>query len=355
MNLSDFDYYLPPELIAQTALRPRDHSRLLVYNRSKGKIEHKKFYHLPDYLQAGDLLFLNNSKVLPARLLGHKASGGQIEVFLLKVLDRKKNYWQCLVKGRVKAGCQIIFPGGLSAETLVKENDLWQVAFSGKEKCFLKTINRIGQLPLPPYIKRPEAKRSDLKDYQNIYARDDRLGSVAAPTAGLHFTAKLLRRIKEKKVEIVEGTLHVGLGTFQPIKSENISKHLMHGEAVEVSAAAINRIIRAKNSGRRIVAVGTTSARILESLVGFLSIDKKSGRYQSYRGPALKFSTNIFIYPGYQFKMIGALITNFHLPKSSLILLLSALMGRSAVLATYNLAIKKKYRFFSYGDAMLVV
>jgi S-adenosylmethionine:tRNA ribosyltransferase-isomerase len=355
MKLSDFDYNLPTGLIAQQPVYPRDQARLLIYNSKDQKIEHKKFYNIIDYLNKNDVLFLNNSKVFAARLLGHKESGGQIEVFLLKNIDKKKNIWQCLIKGKVKIETEILFSNKLLATVLSINDGINEVSFNFNYNRLIKSLDKIGQVPLPPYIKRDKQKKEDRKNYQTVYAKDNKLGSSAAPTAGLHFTSSLLEKMKNKKIKVIEGTLHVGLGTFKPIKEENILNHTMHSEDIEISTKAINDIIKAKNSGKRIIAVGTTSCRILESLSKYLKINSNTGKYLKYQGPSLKFSTDIFIYPGYKFKITDALITNFHLPKSSLILLISAMIGRDQVMSIYNLAVKKKYRFFSYGDAMLIV
>ena len=355
MKLSDFDYNLPTGLIAQRPVYPRDQARLLIYNSKDQKTEHKKFSNIIDYLNKNDVLFLNNSKVFAARLLGHKESGGQIEVFLLKNIDKKKNIWQCLIKGKVKIETEILFSNKLLATVLSIDNGINEVSFNFDHNKLIKSLDKIGQVPLPPYIKRDKQKKEDRKNYQTIYAKDNKLGSSAAPTAGLHFTSSLFKKITKKKIKIIEGTLYVGLGTFKPIKEENILNHKMHSEDIEISAKAINDIIKAKNSGKRIIAVGTTSCRILESLSKYLKINSNTGKYLKYQGPSLKFSTDIFIYPGYKFKITDALITNFHLPKSSLILLISAMIGRDQVMSIYNLAVKKKYRFFSYGDAMLIV
>ncbi|HPT08482.1 MAG TPA: tRNA preQ1(34) S-adenosylmethionine ribosyltransferase-isomerase QueA [bacterium] len=355
MKLSDFDYNLPLGLIAQKPSQPRDHSRLLIYNRITKKIEHKKFFNIIDYLKPDDVLFINNSKVFSARLIAKKNTGGQVEIFLLKNLDKKKNIWQCLIKGHVKIGLDLFLSSKIQAHIISMADGIANISFNENYLKFIKDLNKIGQVPLPPYIKRNKKNKADIKNYQTVYAQDNKLGSVAAPTAGLHFTTKLLKKIKGYGIKIIAGTLHVGLGTFKPIKTENILDHHMHSEDIEMTALAINNIIKAKNRGQRIIAVGTTSARILESLVTFLKINKLTGKYEKYQGPTLKFSTDIFIYPGYQFKIVDALITNFHLPKSSLILLISALIGLEQTKFIYNLAVKKKYRFFSYGDAMLIV
>lgn len=367
MKLSDFDYKLPKELIAQEPVSPRDHSRLLIYNRETKEIEHKKFYNIIEYLNPGDILFVNNSKVFSARLKAHKKTGGEVEIFLLKNINQEKNIWQCLVGGRVTDGAELILADNLIA-TIIKNDDnanndndgnknndnnngdnnngAHQVIFNKNYPDFLKIIEKIGWTPLPPYIKREKQDKHDLKNYQTVYAKNDKTGSSAAPTAGLHFTDKLLNKIKDKGVEILEGTLHVGLGTFSPIKVDDIEKHKMHSEEVEISQEVLQKIIEAKKEGRRIIAVGTTSVRILESIFGNSHKDPKD---------STTFSTKIFIYPGYKFQVVYGLITNFHLPKSSLIILISALIGREKTLEIYSQAIKQKYRFFSYGDAMLII
>jgi len=355
MKLSDFAYNLPLGLIAQKPIYPRDHSRLLIYNRQTRKIEHKKFFNIVDYLKPDDVLFINNSKVFAARLIVKKITGGQVEIFLLKNLDKKKNIWECLIKGHVKVGLDLFLSAKIKARVILMSDGISQVSFDETYPKFIKNLSKIGQVPLPPYIKRDKKNKADIINYQTVYAQDNKLGSVAAPTAGLHFTEELMQKIKCQGVKVVEGTLHVGLGTFKPVKTENILDHHMHSEDIEITALAINNIIKAKNQGQRIIAVGTTSARILESLTAFLKIDNTTGKYEKYQGSALKFSTDIFIYPGYQFKMIDALITNFHLPKSSLIMLVSALIGLEQTKFVYDLAVKEKYRFFSYGDAMLIV
>lgn len=355
MKLSDFNYNLPKEFIAQKPASLRDHSRLLIYNNKTEEVEHRKFYNLIDYLKPGDILFINNSKVFSARLQSFKETGGQVEIFLLKVIDKKKNIWEVLLGGKIKLEQELIINQDLKARVINKKEGVWQVSFNQSYQYLLDNLDKIGQTPLPPYIKRNTAKKEDLLDYQTIYADDNKIGSSAAPTAGFHFTEKLFSEIKAKGVEVLEGTLHVGLGTFSPIKSENILDHTMHSEAVELRSDIINKLIVAKNNKQRIIAVGTTSARILESLTAFLEEDKTTGKYLKYKKiEDLFFSTDIFIYPGYKFKMINGLITNFHLPKSSLLLLVSALIGREKILQIYAEAISKKYRFFSYGDAMLI-
>lgn len=340
LKTNDFDYHLPLELIAQKPIRPRDHSRLLLLNKRNGKIEHKHFYNLIDYLRSGDLLVLNNSKVFPARLIGNKKkTGGKIEIFLHH--DLGKGIWECLIGGRIKEGTLVEFPHKLIAEIIKNNNDgTWKVKFNSSGSKFFSLINKIGLVPLPPYIKRNGKSLSDKTNYQTVFAADNKVGSVAAPTAGLHFTKNLLKKIKAKGVIIKYVTLHVGLGTFSPVKTEKIKKHKMHFEFASISADTIKTIIKTKKVGGRIIAVGTTSCRTLESL------DLHNGQQS--------FWTDIFIYPGYKFKVVDALVTNFHLPKSTLIMLISALAGKKNVDFAYKEAVEREYRFFSYGDAMFI-
>ncbi len=340
--VKDFDYHLPLELIAQKPVRPRDHSRLLLLDKKMGKIQHRHFYDLAGYLKPGDVLVLNNSKVFPARLLGHKKeTGGAVEIFLHRKIQGAN--WECLVGGRVKEGTVVEFKKDLRAMILKNNQDgTWAVKFNLSGARFLNIINQIGLVPLPPYIKRTKKQKSDKNNYQTVFADARQTGSVAAPTAGLHFTKQLLQKIKKKGIKIVYVTLHVGLGTFAPVKTEKITEHQMHQEFATISASAKKEILAAKKAGGRVIAVGTTSARTLES-----ADFKKVG--------AESFWTNIFIYPGYKFKMVDALVTNFHLPKSTLLMLVSALAGKKAIDRAYHEAIKQKYRFFSYGDAMLII
>ncbi len=348
--VKDFDYNLPPELIAQKPVKPRDHSRLLLLNKKTGKIKHKHFFNIINYLRPGDLLVLNDSKVFPARLIGHKKeTGGEIEVFLHRQKD--KNIWECLLRGRIKEGLIINFSSQLEARVLGSNNDgTWQVEFNLSGKFFWQTINRIGEVPLPPYIKRNKQLATDKSNYQTVFAAKNKIGSVAAPTAGLHFTRSLLKKIKAKGVKIVTVTLHVGLGTFAPVKTEKILDHKMHKEFIEVKAATIKAVLAAKKTKNRVIAVGTTSCRSLESL-NWANINKIK---TSQKIEKQLFWTDIFIYPGYKFKAVDALITNFHLPKSTLLMLVSALAGKYEVGQAYKVAISQKYRFFSYGDAMFI-
>ncbi|NTW22994.1 tRNA preQ1(34) S-adenosylmethionine ribosyltransferase-isomerase QueA [Candidatus Falkowbacteria bacterium] len=351
MALSDFDYELPKELIAQEPHRPRDRSRLFVLRRQTQEFEHRIFSDIADYLDAGDVLVLNNTKVFPARLNGKKRrTGGAAEVFLLRQLADGR--WLCLVGGKGCApGLEIVFAAGLSC--IIREDNqdgTWVAEFNLTGAGFDKAIKRIGQVPLPPYIKRPEEARADRQSYQTVFADDRKQGSVAAPTAGLHFTDRLLEKIKTKGLKIEYVTLHVGLGTFAPVKSEDISKHKMHAEWYEVEPEAVDRINEAKRQGRKVIAVGTTAARTLET---------------AWSNPGqLSGWTDIFIFPGYSFKVVDGLITNFHTPKSTLLMLISAFVenglpqgssGLELVRAAYQEAIAQKYRFFSYGDAMFIV
>lgn len=351
MRIENFDYFLPKDLIAQKPIRPRDHSRLLVLDRKTQKIKHNFFYSLPNYLQKGDLLVFNNSKVFPARLWSKKQpAGGKIEVLLLKKISQK--IWEILLGGKSrKVGLEIIFSPRLNARvTKQKQDGIWEIKFNLGGKKFDQEIKKIGQVPTPPYIK----QKSNLKDYQTIYAT--KIGSVAAPTAGFHFTKNLINKLKKKGVQFEYVTLHVGFGTFQPVKIEDIEKHDMHPEFVEIKKEVIQRLWKAKKEGRRTIAVGTTSVRALETVMG------------RARSPdrALKGWINLFIYPGYKFKFVDALITNFHLPKSTLLMLVAAFLqsrgmkasathGINSLKRIYRLAIRKKYRFYSFGDAMLII
>lgn len=339
---STYYYDLPKELIAQNPIEPRDSARLLVYNRKNKSINHKIFKDVIDYLNKGDVLVINTSKVLPARLIGKKETGAVIEVLLLKRLEL--NRWETLVKPgkRAKVGTKIVFSDNLYC-TILDDTD-----FGGKiveftclnSVVFEDEINKIGLMPLPHYIK--ETLKDNSK-YQTVYANE--LGSSAAPTAGLHFTEELLNKIKEKGVIIAEVMLHVGLGTFRPVSEDNILNHNMHSEYFEISKEVVDTINNAKKNGNKIVAVGTTSIRTLESAATF-----NNGVLKEYKG-----NTNIFIYPGYKFKVVDAIITNFHLPESTLIMLVSAFCGVEETLNMYKVAVENKYRFFSFGDATLLL
>ena len=340
MKTSDFDYILPEELIAQTPVSPRDSSRMLVFDRENDKIEHKHFYDLVDFLQEGDLLVRNNTKVLPARMFAFTPNGGKVEVLLLKRFDLTD--WEVLVKPgkKAKPGAKLVISEELSLEVLetIEESGSRKVRFIFNG-VFEDIISRIGEMPLPPYITE---KLKDQGRYQTVYAKVD--GSAAAPTAGLHFTNELIDRLKQKGVEFADVLLHVGLGTFRPVKTEDILSHHMHSEYYEVDEIAAEKINRAKREGRRVIAVGTTSVRTLESAAD------ENGFIKPVKG-----NTEIFIYPPYKFKCVDALITNFHLPKSTLLMLVSSLSTREKMLDIYNTAVKERYRFFSFGDCMLVL
>ena len=340
LKTSDFWYDLPEELIAQTPLEKRDASRLMVLNKETGEVTHKHFYDVLDYLQPGDCLVMNDSRVLPARLLGHRPTGGAVEVLLLRDLGEKK--WECLCKpGRkMQVGSQVIFGNGeLTATVLEVQETGNRVVEFHYEGIFLEVLERLGKMPLPPYIK---AELQDQERYQTVYSRE--VGSAAAPTAGLHFTSELLDKIRKMGVQTAFVTLHVGLGTFRPVKAEEITDHHMHAELCMISADTAKILNDTKQNGGRIICVGTTSCRTLESLA------RDDGSFEA----GSKW-TEIFIYPGYQFKAMQGLITNFHLPESTLVMLVSAFAGREKVLNAYNEAVKERYRFFSFGDAMLIL
>lgn len=338
MKTSDFDYYLPENLIAQTPVYPRDSSRMLVYDRAADKILHKHFYDLPCFLKKGDLLVRNNTKVLPARLFGYTEHGGKVEVLLLKRFNLTD--WEVLVKPgkKAKPGVKLTLGEELSLEVLstVEQSGgrMVRFIFNG---VFEDIISRIGEMPLPPYITE---KLKDQNRYQTVYAKVD--GSAAAPTAGLHFTERLNQELTDMGVEIADVLLHVGLGTFRPVKVDDVEGHHMHSEYYEIDEIAAEKINKAKREGRRVIAVGTTSVRTLESAAdenGFVK--------------PVKDNTEIFIYPPYKFKCVDGLITNFHLPKSTLMMLVSALSSREKILDIYNEAVRENYRFFSFGDCCL--
>lgn len=332
---SDFYYELPPELIAQTPAQPRDSSRLLVYNRATDTIEHRIFRDVTDYLKKGDVLVINNTKVLPARMFAHTEHGGLVEILLLKRKD--KDTWEVLAKPGKKCaiGKKFTICDKLSFTVEGVTDSGERIIRFSYDGVFENILEEVGSMPLPPYIKE---KLQDKNRYQTVYAKTD--GSAAAPTAGLHFTPELLDKIKDMGVEVVEVLLHVGLGTFRPVKEDIITDHKMHSEYFEVSEQAAATINRAKSEGRRVIAVGTTSVRTLESATG------DDGIVKAGHG-----DTCIFIYPPYKFKCVDALITNFHLPESTLVMLVAALVGREKVLEIYNTAVENRYRFFSFGDA----
>jgi S-adenosylmethionine:tRNA ribosyltransferase-isomerase len=347
MFLSDFDYHLPAELIAQEPACPRSSSRLLVLNKADGAIEHRSFSDLPEFLLPGDLLVANDTKVMRARLLGHKyPGGGAAEVFLLRELT--DGNWTCLVRGRgIVLGRFIDFSGNLRAEIVgLGEAGIRTVRFNLTGPALRQALVACGRVPLPPYIGRADERVDDYDDYQTCFADSGKEKSSAAPTAGLHFTPELLETVRNKGVDVVSVTLHVGLGTFAPVKADDISQHKMHSEVFEINRSVAKKVLAAKQEGRRVIAIGTTSARVLE---GGLA------RHGAVELPeALQGETDIFIYPGYEFVYVNALITNFHLPKSTLMMLISALAGREKVMEAYRQAVESKYRFFSFGDAMLI-
>ena len=339
MKTHDFYYDLPEELIAQTPLEKRDTSRLLCLNRETGEWEHKHFYDIIDYLNPGDCLVMNDSRVLPARLLGHRPTGGAVEVLLLR--DLGDHCWECLCKpGRkMQVGSEVIFGNGeLTATVRAVQEDGNRVVEFHYTGIFLEVLERLGKMPLPPYIK---AELEDQERYQTVYSRE--VGSAAAPTAGLHFTQELLDAIRAKGVNTAFVTLHVGLGTFRPVKTEEVLEHHMHSELCMMNDETAAILNKTRADGGRIVCVGTTSCRTLESLVNEDGTFAAKSRW-----------TDIFIYPGYRFKAMDALITNFHLPESTLVMLVSAFAGRETVLAAYAEAVKERYRFFSFGDAMYI-
>ena len=332
-------YDLPEERIAQTPVEPRDHSRLMVLHRDTDQIEHRHFYDVIDYLNPGDVLVINETRVIPARLFGERAGGGACEVLLLRQLGPK--CWETLVKPgkKLKPGAEITFGGGRLRARIAETTDVGgRIVDFDCDGTFEAALDELGEMPLPPYI---HERLEDKERYQTVYAKQE--GSAAAPTAGLHFTPELLDRIREKGVDVVPVLLHVGLGTFRPVKTENVEEHEMHSEYFEVTAEAAARINAARERGGRVVAVGTTSVRTLESAA-------ENGVLLPRRG-----ETSIFIKPGYRFQMVDALITNFHLPGSTLVMLVSALYDREKILAAYEEAVRDEYRFFSFGDAMLIL
>lgn len=341
MKLSEFDFELPEELIAQHPVEKRDTSRLMVVNRENGNIEHRHFYDILDYLKPGDVLVRNNTKVIPARLFGIKEeTNGHVEVLLLKEL--KKDTWECLCGNAriVKMNTVITFGEGLLKAKCIEIKDegirVFEMIYDG---IFYEILDQLGTMPLPPYIKE---KLEDKNRYQTVYAKIE--GSAAAPTAGLHFTEEINQKIKDKSIEILDVCLHVGLGTFRPVKEENVLDHHMHSEFYIISEEVADKLNKAKANGQRIIAVGTTSTRTLEANM------KKYGKFK-----ATSENTDIFIYPGYKFEAIDCLITNFHLPKSTLLMLISAFASKELIFKAYKEAVKEKYRFFSFGDSMMIL
>ena len=339
MKTHDFWYDLPEELIAQTPLQQRDTSRLMIVDKESEEVSHKVFSDIISYLNPGDCLVMNDSRVLPARLLGHRPTGGAVELLLLRDLGDHK--WECLAKpGRkMLAGQEVIFGNGeLTATVCGVQDDGNRIVQFHYDGIFLEVLERLGKMPLPPYIKE---ELGDQERYQTVYSKE--VGSAAAPTAGLHFTRELLQKIEDKGVHLAFVTLHVGLGTFRPVKAEDIKEHHMHAELCQMTAETAQILNETKQKGGRIICVGTTSCRTLESLVNEDGSFSEKSKW-----------TDIFIYPGYQFKAMNALITNFHLPESTLLMLISAFAGREKILNAYEIAVKERYRFFSFGDAMLL-
>lgn len=352
-RLSDFDYKISKDLIAQSPLIRRDEARLLVLYRNSGEIEHRRFYQLVEYLRPGDLLVLNDTRVFPARLIGHRKSGGRVEILLLNEIISSR--WKVLIKAgsRLKPGDVIEFEGKILTGMVLDylSNGEYIMSFVSStglfktEAEFWVCLDRLGEMPLPPYIKRKRSndleKIADRERYQTVFAK--KRGSIAAPTAGLHFTMELLDKIINIGVEVVSLTLHVGIGTFKPIKVEDIQDHVMEAEYFELKETAAHQINRAKTEGRRIIAVGTTTCRVIETVANKWPIEPQSGW------------TNLFIYPPYKFKAINALITNFHQPRSTMLLMVSALAGREHILNAYEAAKEERYRFYSYGDSMIII
>lgn len=342
MKKSDFYYNLPEELIAQTPVTPRDHSRLMVVDRESGAITHRHFYNLCDILQKGDLLVMNDSRVLPARLYGEKVDNGTFIEFLL--LEQKGDkLWEiiCRPGKKAKVGTKFSFGGGkLLAEVVEVKPDGNRIVQFSCDGNFYTVLDEIGQMPLPPYITK---KLEDKERYQTVYSRE--LGSAAAPTAGLHFTKEMLQALREKGIETAFVTLHVGLGTFRPVKEDDVLQHKMHSEHYHLPQETVDKILQTKQNGGRVIAVGTTSCRTLEAVA-----TEHDGKLVAADG-----YTDIFIYPGYQFKVLDGLVTNFHLPESTLIMLVSALLGYEKTMHAYDVAVKERYRFFSFGDAMCIL
>ncbi|KUO50640.1 MAG: S-adenosylmethionine:tRNA ribosyltransferase-isomerase [Desulfitibacter sp. BRH_c19] len=340
MKVSEFDFHLPTHLIAQEPINQRDMSRLIVLHRAGQSIEHKSFHQLPEYIEEGDLLVLNQTKVLPARLLGTKDTGANVELLLLKRLEGDN--WDCLVRPgkKLKPGIKIYFGNGdLEGEIIDYTDSGGRIVRFYYQGIFEEVLDRLGEMPLPPYIQK---ELKDKNRYQTVYAKEQ--GSAAAPTAGLHFTEDLFKRIEDKGIQTAFLTLHVGLGTFRPLKTENVEEHTMHSEYFSISQETADLINVTKNSGKKVFAVGTTSIRTLETVA-----DSK-GQVHGTSG-----WTDIFIYPGYRFKVVDGIITNFHLPKSSLIMLISAFAGTDFIKEAYQKAIEEQYRFYSFGDAMLII
>ncbi|MCW9024485.1 MAG: tRNA preQ1(34) S-adenosylmethionine ribosyltransferase-isomerase QueA [Gammaproteobacteria bacterium] len=343
MQLKQFYYDLPPELIAQYPAAERSASRLLCLDGSTGQLSDRQFSDLPELLQAGDLLVMNNTRVIPARLFGQKQTGGKIEVLVERVLDAHRVLAHVRSSKSPKAGAQLVFEDSVQAEVLGRQDDLFELEFidtASSNRSVLDILDAQGHMPLPPYIERADEKHLDRERYQTVYAKKE--GAVAAPTAGLHFTDELFDKIKAQGIELAYVTLHVGAGTFQPVRVENIAEHKMHAEWIEVSDEVCQQVEATRARGGRIIAIGTTSVRSLETAA-------LSGKIQPFSG-----DTDIFITPGYKFNVVDALVTNFHLPESTLLMLVSAFAGYDHVMQAYQHAIEQRYRFFSYGDAMFI-
>ena len=348
-SIEDYHYHLPEHLIAQQPLQQRDHSRLLVMDRSTGSLSHREFHELETFLEPSDVLVVNNTRVIPGRIVGKKESGGRVEALIVNYASGMRsfadgNQFDCMLKSskRTRIGTRLYFSQGVTAQVLDRTDNIYTLSFSC-EGDFESVLDRIGQTPLPPYIKREgvQCERDDSTTYQTVYASQK--GAVAAPTAGFHFTETLMNRLRNKGVTLAPITLHVGHGTFLPVRVTDIRAHRMHSEWFSIPKKTAETISRARQEGRRVVAVGTTSVRTLE-----FAMDD-DGNMRSMTGPC-----DLFIYPGYRFRVIDAMITNFHLPKSTLLMLVSAFAGRNNILAAYQTAIQEKYRFYSYGDAMLI-
>ncbi|HLB43174.1 MAG TPA: tRNA preQ1(34) S-adenosylmethionine ribosyltransferase-isomerase QueA [Gammaproteobacteria bacterium] len=339
MRLEDFHFELPSRLIAHYPLSRRSDSRLLCLNNATGEVSHRQFDQLVDLLRQGDLLIFNDTKVIPARLLGYKITGGRVEVLVERMLDEQSMLAQVHVSKSPRIGDRLIFSDEIYLDVTNKQRQFYELSYRQTDKTILEVVEELGQVPLPPYMQRPPEK-SDQERYQTVYAKHK--GAVAAPTAGLHFDEDVLRALRKKQIEFGFLTLHIGSGTFTPVRTKNIQEHTMHAEHLKISSELCNKIIQAKAEGRRIVAVGTTSLRALETA-------SQQGSMTPYDG-----ETNIFIYPGYQFRCVDMLITNLHLSGSTLLMLVCAFGGYKNVMRAYRLAIKESYRFYSYGDAMLV-
>lgn len=339
MQLNDFQFHLPSELIARYPLPTRSASRLLCVPRNSNSLIHKRFFNILDFLESGDLLVFNNTKVIPARLFGHKTTGGVVEILVERILDEQRLLAQVRVSKPPHVGDYLIFGDNIRLEVLGRQQQFYELRLNDSQQSILNVIESLGQIPLPPYMHRlPE--ESDKERYQTIYA--EHKGSVAAPTAGLHFDSDLMEQLKAKKIEMGYLTLHIGAGTFAPVRMENIQEHKMHSEYLEVDAALCEKIAATKKAGKRVIAVGTTSLRALETV-------SQSGVTQPFQG-----DTNIFIYPGYTFKCVDALITNLHLPGSTLLMLVAAFAGHAKIMEAYQEAVRESYRFYSYGDAMWI-